>query len=731
MTFISIIIPFSTEKRYLRDCLNSIGEEKIDDAEIILILNGVDDSVYEFLENYNNLNINTIQFDEEIGVAKARNTGLDNASGEYVYFIDADDYLNKNSLNKLYNAAKKTNADLINGERINTSFIRNRFNEELEKPHNKPLKKGKLNNMNYSIKLLVGTKTDKQELMSCLHCLIKKDKISNIRFDENKRFFTDYEFMINVLENINEFYGVEDAFYAKRLRDDPINITSLNQEIEADDFSLHFKQYFKIKELLNNKSDSKFEILNSEVTNTIFNFYYHIFSHKFLKNKDERWRNIYFDEICEISNDFNEFINWKSKYEIKALQNRNIKSFEKFVKTRFCYVDLKRILKDHWLFNVLLYNEIYNKNEVKDNKIIFISFGGKYYSDSPKYLYEYLYENYRDKFEFIWVINDKSTKIPGNPKKVKRFSLEYYKEVAESKYWVTNGRHPARLTKKHNQVIVSTWHGTPLKRLGLDIGDVYTKNPNIKKSYIEHGEEWDYLISSNKYTSNILKSCFAYPRDVLETGYPRNDILYNAGENQINQIKESLNLPNDKKIILYAPTWRDDEFYDSGSIKFTLKLELDKLKEAIGDKYFILVRTHYFIADKLDLSEYEGFALDVSRYEDIAELYLISDLLITDYSSVFFDFANLKRPILYYTYDLEKYESMLRGFYINIHKEVPGPLLFTTEEVIDSIKNIEAVKKEYSERYDEFYERFCSIDDGNASKRIVNEVWKNKLYFDN
>ena len=725
MTFISIIIPFNTEKRYLRDCLDSISEEKIDDAEIILILNGVNDNIHGFLEKYNSLNIRIIQFDEDIGVAKARNIGLDNASGEYIYFIDADDYLNKNSLNKLINTAKKTNADLINGERINTPFIRARFDEELEKPHNKPLKKGKLNNMNYSIKLLVGTKTDKQELMSCLHCLIKKDKISNIRFDENQRFFTDYKFMINVLEKIHLFYGVEGAFYAKRLRDDPVNIPSLNQEIEAKNFSLHFKQYRIMKNLLNEKIDNQFKILDSEVTNTMFNFYYYTFSHKFLKNKDDKWRTIYFDEICEISNDFNKFSNWKSKYEVKSLQNKNIKSFKKFAKARFRYVDVKRILKDHWRFNVLLYNEIYNENDVKDNQIIFTSFGGKYYSDSPKYLYEYLYENYKDKFEFIWVINDKSTKIPGNPKKVKRFSREYFKEVAKSKYWVTNGRHPARLTKKNDQVIISTWHGTPLKKLGLDIGDIYTKNPRIKESYIKHGEEWNYLISPNKYTSNILKSCFAYPRDVLETGYPRNDILYNASENKINQIKKNLNLPNDKKIILYAPTWRDDEFYDTGSIKFTLKLELDKLKEAIGDEYFILVRTHYFIADNLDLSEYEGFAFDVSRYNDIAELYLISDLLITDYSSVFFDFANLKRPILYYTYDLEKYEGMLRGFYIDIHNEVPGPLLFTTEEVIDSIKNIESIKKEYSEKYDEFYERFCNIDDGNASKRIVNEVWKN------
>ncbi|MDY3096163.1 CDP-glycerol glycerophosphotransferase family protein, partial [Methanobrevibacter sp.] len=475
------------------------------------------------------------------------------------------------------------------------------------------------------------------------------------------------------------------------------------------------------------KQEKKFKILSKHITIALYKYYYCRYSLLFLNNKKECIRTVYFDKMCEISKDFDELVNWKSKREVKALQSKDMVKYEKLLRFRYGYVQTKKIMKKPSKLNLWFYNEVYNKKPTQDNKIIFISFGGKYYSDSPKYLYEYLYNNYGDKFEYVWVINDPTVEIPGNPKKVKRYSREYYKEVAQSKYWVTNGRHPGRLRKKEDQVIVSTWHGTPLKRLGLDIGDIYTKNPRIKESYIKNGEEWDYLISPNRYTTNILKSCFAYPRDILQSGYPRNDILYNATDSQVNQIKENLNIPTDKKIILYAPTWRDDEFYDTGSIKFTLKLELDKLKEAISDEYIVLVRTHYFISNNLDLTPYEGFAFDVSSYNDIAELYLISDMLITDYSSVFFDFANLKRPILYYTYDLDKYEGMLRGFYIDIHEEVPGPLLFTTEEVIDSIKNIDEINDKYKEKYDKFYETYCNVDDGNASKRIVEAVWKNNL----
>lgn len=234
--------------------------------------------------------------------------------------------------------------------------------------------------------------------------------------------------------------------------------------------------------------------------------------------------------------------------------------------------------------------------------------------------------------------------------------------------------------------------------------------------------KWDYMVSPNRYTSEIYRSAFAYNGEIIESGYPRNDILYNAGEDKITEIKDKLKLPKDKKIILYAPTWRDDEYYDTASVKFTLQLDLKRLKEEFGDEYIIILRLHYFIADNLKLKGLKNFAYDLSKHEDIAELYLISDMLITDYSSVFFDYANLKRPILFYTYDLEKYENVLRGFYIDIN-EVPGPLLMTNDEVVDAIRNIDTISGDYEGKYQKFYDRFCYLDDGNASKRVYDRIW--------
>lgn len=148
------------------------------------------------------------------------------------------------------------------------------------------------------------------------------------------------------------------------------------------------------------------------------------------------------------------------------------------------------------------------------------------------------------------------------------------------------------------------------------------------------------------------------------------------------------------------------------------------MRKELGDEYVIILRTHYYIADVLDLTGLDGFAFNLSKYDDITEIYLMSDILITDYSSVFFDFANLKRPMLFYTYDLDKYRDVLRGFYINMEEELPGPLVFTTDEVIDTIKHMDEITEKYADRYVKFYDKFCSWEDGHSSQRVVETVFE-------
>ena len=244
MVFLSIIVPFNKSERYLIDCLDSLKEQNLEDYEILLIVNGYSDSIDDLLGSYKDLNIKLIQFDEEIGVAKARNEGLRQASGEYIYFLDGDDYIYRDGLSKLVDVARSTNADFINGERINTAYIRDRIEEQRHIKNEKQLMKDDFDELEFPFLLLVGSKTNRLELMSALHSMIKRDKITTV-FNETKRYFTDYDFMVDVVDSCNSFVGVENAIYIKRIRDDPINLTSLTQEPKKYAFLYHCQKIYR------------------------------------------------------------------------------------------------------------------------------------------------------------------------------------------------------------------------------------------------------------------------------------------------------------------------------------------------------------------------------------------------------------------------------------------------------------------------------------------------------
>lgn len=410
---------------------------------------------------------------------------------------------------------------------------------------------------------------------------------------------------------------------------------------------------------------------------------------------------------------------------VRALLNHDLKGVQKQVRWVLGKKKFKKMLKNKNTAYKLAYFHRYLKQPVKENVILFETFMAKNYSDSPKYIYEYIAQNHPE-YECVWAIND-GAKIPYGAKTVKRFSFQYAYYLAVSKYLVFNVRPPLWYRKREEQVFLETWHGTPLKRLVFDQEEVTSASPKYKQQFYRQRKDWDFLVSANPFSTKTFRSCFLYEGEMLEYGYPRNDILYWPNKDEIaQQLKEKLGIPKDKKTILYAPTWRDDQHYGSGQYKFELALDLQLMKERLQDDYVVLLRTHHYISDHIDVSGLGDFVINLSSYDDISEIYLISDICITDYSSVFFDYANLKRPILFYTYDFDKYKNQLRGFYIDMNTEVPGPLLYTSEQVVQAIEDIDEITEEYKERYDQFYDRFCCYDDGHASEHVAEAMLAKK-----
>lgn len=363
-----------------------------------------------------------------------------------------------------------------------------------------------------------------------------------------------------------------------------------------------------------------------------------------------------------------------------------------------------------------------------ENLVIFESFLGKQYSDSPRAIYEYIQAHYPD-YIMYWSVDRKNLKQFENlnVNYARRFSVKWLFLMTRAKYWVTNSRLPLWIPKPKHTIYLQTWHGTPLKRLAADMDEVHmpgTSTEKYKQNFTKEARKWDYLVSPNAYSSEIFKRAFQFNGTMIESGYPRNDFLIKANQNKtIIEVKKRCDMPLNKRVILYAPTWRDNQFYGRGRYKFDIQMDLERMKEALSEDYIIILRLHYLVAENLDLAGYEDFVYDFSMHEDIRELYLIADLLITDYSSVFFDYANLKKPMLFYVYDIEDYRDNLRGFYFDLESKAPGPLVKTTGEIIAEIKKIDHFGFEPTEVTEAFYEKFCYLEDGRASERVVQEVF--------
>ena len=386
-------------------------------------------------------------------------------------------------------------------------------------------------------------------------------------------------------------------------------------------------------------------------------------------------------------------------------------------------MNIRQIIKK----TIIIIYHIFLKVLPVDNKVIFFeSSVGRNYSSNPKYVYQEMVKQQLDKeFKCIWSLEDTTLEIPGNAIKVKRARLKYLYYLAIAKIWVCDTRQPAFLVKRTDTTYIQLWHGTPLKKLAMDL-DVLEMSDGMelsvyKRLFKNNTETWDYLISQSDYTTEKFRSSFDFKKIILKTGFPRNDILFKKNNKKsIDSIKNRYNISTDKKIILYAPTWRDDEFYENGIYKFSSKIDFDLLKKELSDTHIILVKLHYLVEDSVDWSNYEGFIYKFDRLWDIQELYLISDVLLTDYSSVMFDYAILKRPMIIYAYDYEKYRDNLRGFYFNIFEKFPGPIVENTLDLVDSIKTYKF--KDYERKYTEFLEKFTSYEDGNASSRIVDLI---------
>lgn len=355
----------------------------------------------------------------------------------------------------------------------------------------------------------------------------------------------------------------------------------------------------------------------------------------------------------------------------------------------------------------------FREEPINKKLIIFESDWGHHYNCSPRAIYEYIDKNY-PQYECVWSFFDPRTPVNGKAKRVRKGSQEYYRVLATAKYFISNENFEYGYVKREGQIEIQTMPGTPLKTVGLDVESEMKDPPAIERC-LRRASRWDYLIVQGRFVEDMAYQMFHFEKNILKTGYPRTDALYRKAD--IKAIKQRLGIPLDKKVILYMPTWRVKK-------SFEMALDLEQMKNELSKDYVLLVRIHYYAEGVYDFAADNEFAFDLTNYSYVEDLYHISDLLITDYSSAMFDYALLKKPMIFYAYDFETYTNEIRKVYSDLRQEAPGPIAYSTQEVISALENIENEQEKYKEKYNSFYDKYLTYECPDSAKKVVKEVIK-------
>ncbi|MEU2536313.1 CDP-glycerol glycerophosphotransferase family protein [Streptomyces iakyrus] len=321
----------------------------------------------------------------------------------------------------------------------------------------------------------------------------------------------------------------------------------------------------------------------------------------------------------------------------------------------------------------------------------------------------------------VWVVTEENAALlPTGTDHVVPGSRRYWEVLATAKYLVNNVNFENAVVKRPDAIHVQTHHGTPLKRMGIDQMAFPAAAQGLDfKALLERIDKWDFSVSANSHTTRMWERAYPSRYVSLDHGYPRNDVYYTAGADTIRTVRDRLGIAPGRRAVLYAPTHRD---YEAG---WTPRLDLATLADRLGDDTVLLVRGHYFYdgaASPLTGLRRTGRIIDVSSYDPVEELCLAADALVTDYSSIMFDYANLDRPIVIHADDWETYRTT-RGVYFDLMDQAPGPVARTQQELTEILSTDAWRDESAAKTRAVFRRRFCEYDDGRAAERVVRRVF--------
>ncbi|MFC7309805.1 CDP-glycerol:glycerophosphate glycerophosphotransferase [Streptomyces monticola] len=372
-----------------------------------------------------------------------------------------------------------------------------------------------------------------------------------------------------------------------------------------------------------------------------------------------------------------------------------------------------------------VYNRLLLKLPVRRNSAVFESHMGKCYGDSPRAIYEELRKQGL-KTRCTWAYASSPAGFPDDAKLVRRWSWRYLWALARAEFWVDNQGFPHALGKRPRTTYLQTWHGTAYKRMGFDETGVRMQNLPQRERLQRAVDRFDRFLVRSEHDVRTLGGAYRIPDErLLRLGYPRNDRLVAArardeaeGRFPRPALAAKLGIPDHKQVVLYAPTFRGALKKDK---KLQLQLDVRKFTEKFGDRYTLLVRPHYMERAELPVCA-PGTLFDVSDHHDVSELLCLADVLITDYSSIMFDYALLDRPVVLFAPDLDAYAAE-RGSYFDLRGRAPGPVVESEEELLRTFADLKPADTGHAEQRRAFAEEFGAYDNGDSARAVVDALF--------
>ena len=345
-----------------------------------------------------------------------------------------------------------------------------------------------------------------------------------------------------------------------------------------------------------------------------------------------------------------------------------------------------------------------------DENLVLMNGHGFRFNDSPRAIFYKMQElGMLDKYHVVWALKDPDNYDICGAEKIKMDTFKYFVTALKAKYWIScvNIERALRFKKK-NTIYLNTWHGASLNHVGNAVSG--------RNDF--HFEHINYFCFNGEYERDfIIRDFNVRPEALIETGYPRNDELYSATEKTKQELREKLNIPKGKKVILYAPTWRESN--DGGaSFKLAPPITWDKWKEKLGEDYIVLLRTHPYTTKLMNV-EFDDFVWNCVEYPSVNELMIAADIIISDYSCILLDYSILEKPLICFGYDYDAYKAV-RGFYFDMEKVVPNGVIRAEDDVIEHILALDYGKE--CEKTKKFKEDHMEYG-GNATISCINKVF--------